>query len=56
MYLASLNTLKLTLLLGQSKRDLKLLFQGTSFPVWIFYRHYLDDPWSFFSKPWCQRP
>ena len=32
---------------------LALIFQGTSFPVWIYYRHYLDDSWSFFSKPWC---
>jgi len=28
-------------------------FQGTSFPVWIYYKHYLDDAWCFFSKPWC---
>ena len=26
--------------------------QGTSFPVWIYYRHFLDAS-SFFAKPWC---
>jgi len=26
--------------------------QGSSIPVWIYYRHFLD-PSSFFAKPWC---